>query len=137
MIIADTNLIAYLLIEGEFTQQAELVYQSDSDWIAPYLWRSEFRNILALYLRKNYLSLAEAKTIMSQAEDLMRMKEFEVDSESILSLMSECSLSAYDCEYIVLAQKLEINLITNDKKILKSFPNIAVSLKNYQKNESD
>lgn len=133
MIVADTNLIAYLLIEGEFTKQAELVYQSDGDWVAPYLWRSEFRNILALYLRKNYLSLADIKTIMFQAEDLMRMKEFEIDSESILSLMSNCSLSAYDCEYVALAQKLDINLVTSDKKILKSFPDIAVSLRDYRK----
>ena len=66
MIVADdTNSIAYLLIEGEFTEQLELVYQSDSDRIAPYLWRSKFRNILALYLRKNYLSLADIKTIMT------------------------------------------------------------------------
>jgi predicted nucleic acid-binding protein len=131
MIVADTNLIAYLLINGEFTKQAELVYQFDQDWVAPYLWRSEFRNILALYLRKNYLSSTDAKTIMLQAEDLMKMKEFELDSESILSLISECSLSAYDCEYITLAQKLDISLVTSDKKILKSFPNLAISLKDY------
>ena len=135
MIVADTNSIAYLLIKGEFTEQAELVYQSDSDWVAPYLWRAEFRNILALYLRKNYLSLADLKTIMFQAEDLMRLKEYEIDSEAILSLVSQCSLSAYDCEYVVLAQKLNINLITSDKKILKSFPNITFSLKDYRSNQ--
>lgn len=135
MIVADTNSIAYLLIKGEFTEQAELVYQSDSDWVAPCLWRAEFRNILALYLRKNYLSLADLKTIMFQAEDLMRLKEYEIDSEAILSLVSQCSLSAYDCEYVVLAQKLNINLITSDKKILKSFPNITFSLKDYRSNQ--
>ncbi|MEY2834278.1 MAG: hypothetical protein RLZZ574_3538 [Cyanobacteriota bacterium] len=131
MIVADTNLIAYLMIEGDFTPQAELVYQLDSNWIAPYLWRSEFRNILALYLRKNYLSMAEAKTIMAQAEALMKNKEFELDSASILKMIENSTLSAYDCEYVVLAKKLRINLITNDKKILKSFPDLAVSLESY------
>jgi predicted nucleic acid-binding protein len=131
MIVADTNLIAYLMIEGDFTPQAELVYQLDSNWIAPYLWRSEFRNILAPYLRKNYLSMAEAKTIMAQAEALMKNKEFELDSASILEMIENSTLSAYDCEYVVLAKKLGINLITNDQKILKSFPDLAVSLESY------
>jgi predicted nucleic acid-binding protein len=131
MIVADTNLIAYLMIEGDFTPQAELVYQLDSNWIAPYLWRSEFRNILALYLRKNYLSMAEAKTIMAQGEVLMKNKEFELDSASLLEMIENSTLSAYDCEYVVLAKKLGINLITNDKKILKSFPDLAVSLESY------
>ena len=131
MIVADTNLIAYLMIEGDFTPQAELVYQLDSNWIAPYLWRSEFRNILALYLKKNYLSMAEAKTIMAQAEALMKNKEFELDSASILKMIENSTLSAYDCEYVVLAKKLGIHLITNDKKILKSFPDLAVSLESY------
>lgn len=131
MIVADTNLIAYLMIEGDFTPQAELVYQLDSNWIAPYLWRSEFRNILALYLRKNYLSMAEAKTIMAQGEALMKNKEFELDSASLLEMIENSTLSAYDCEYVVLAKKLGIHLITNDKKILKSFPDLAVSLESY------
>lgn len=131
MIVADTNLIAYLMIEGDFTPQAELVYQLDCNWIAPYLWRSEFRKILALYLRKNYLSMAEAKTIMAQGEALMKNKEFELDSASILEMIENSTLSAYDCEYVVLAKKLGINLITNDKKILESFPDLAVSLESY------
>ncbi|MEO0012827.1 MAG: hypothetical protein RLZZ535_1216 [Cyanobacteriota bacterium] len=131
MIVADTNLIAYLMIEGDFTPQAELVYQFDSNWVAPYLWRSEFRNILALYLRKDYLSMAEAKTIMAQAEALMKNKEFELDSTSILKMIWNSTLSAYDCEYVVLAEKLGVNLITNDRKILKSFPDLAVSLESY------
>jgi predicted nucleic acid-binding protein len=127
MIVADTNLIAYLMIEGDFTPQAELVYQFDSNWVAPYLWRSEFRNILALYLRKDYLSMA-------QTEALMKNKEFELDSTSILKMIWESTLSSYDCEYVVLAKKLGVDLITNDQKILKSFPDFAISLENYGQN---
>jgi predicted nucleic acid-binding protein len=131
MIVADTNLIAYLMIEGDFTPQAELVYQFDSNWVAPYLWRSEFRNILALYLRKDYLSLAQAETIMAQTEALMKNKEFELDSASILKMVRESTLSSYDCKYVVLAKKLGVNLITSDRKILKLFPDLAISLENF------
>lgn len=128
MIVADTNLIAYFLIDGDFTQDAEIVYQKDSDWVAPYLWRSEFRNILALYLRQKLLSLEEAKAIMTQAELLLSGKECEIESDEVLKLAHISSLSAYDCEYVALAQDLDISLVTSDRKILKAFPKIAVSL---------
>ena len=126
LIVADTNLIAYFLIDGEFTSQAEEVYHADSDWVAPYLWRSEFRNILALYLRQNLISLEEAEEIMNQAELLLSEKECEVNSNQVLKLVQVSSLSAYDCEYVALAQDLNILLVTSDRKIIKAFPEIAV-----------
>jgi predicted nucleic acid-binding protein len=128
VIVADTNLIAYLFIDGEFTNKAESIYQADSDWVAPYLWRSEFRNILALYLRKKILSLAESKAISQSAKELFLGNEFELDSDAILTLAANCPLSAYDCEYVLLAQKLGIKLVTNDKKILHNFPDITINL---------
>ncbi len=57
MIVADTNLIAYLLIPGQKTALAQAVFQQDPAWIAPFLWRSEFRNIPALYMRQSQLAL--------------------------------------------------------------------------------
>ena len=52
MIVVDTNIIAYLFLEGEFTSQAESLFHKETNWAAPVLWRSEFRNVLAHYLRK-------------------------------------------------------------------------------------
>ncbi len=131
MIVADTNLIAYFLIDGEFTEAAEAVYDADPDWIAPYLWRSEFRNILALYLRQNLIFLSEAQEIMNQAELLLLDKESEVNSNVVLKLAHDSGLSAYDCEYIALAQDLNLNLVTSDRKILKAFPKIAFSISDF------
>lgn len=128
MIVADTNLIAYLFIKGEFTHQAETIFKNDPDWVAPYLWRSEFRNILFLYLRKKIITTVEAKEIVLGAESLLKGKEFEIDSNSIIDLSAVCSLSAYDCEYVLLAQKLDTKLVTNDSKILKQFPQLTINL---------
>lgn len=127
MIVADTNLIAYFLIDGDFTEAAEAVYDADSDWVAPYLWCSEFRNILALYLRQNLITLAFAEEIMEQAELLLLGKESEVGSNHVLKLAQISGLSAYDCEYVALAQDLNLNLVTSDRQILQAFPAIAIS----------
>lgn len=77
MIVVDTNVIAYLYIEGDFTQQARMIYKQDSNWVAPYLWRSEFRNILTVYLRRNILTLEECQDFISSATELLQNGEFE------------------------------------------------------------
>ncbi|MBE9167743.1 type II toxin-antitoxin system VapC family toxin [Pleurocapsales cyanobacterium LEGE 06147] len=131
MIVTDTNVIAYLLLEGEHTEQAEAVLLADSEWVAPYLWRSEFRNILALYLRQGYLELDDAKQIMQEAETLMFGKEFEIQSEQIIDLVKQSRCSASDCEYVALAQQLKIDLVTADQKILAEFPSTAINLRSF------
>jgi len=54
--------------------------------------------------------------------------EFEVESTAVLDLVSRSDCSAYDCEFIALADKLGTSLVTLDRKLLKAFPKRAVSL---------
>ena len=54
MIVADTNIISYLLLPTTYSDSADTLYKKDPDWVAPTLWKSEFRNVLALYLKKGY-----------------------------------------------------------------------------------
>ena len=129
MIVVDTNVIAYLYLEGDFTQQARAIYQHDPIWAVPYLWRSEFRNILTIYLRRNILTLEECQDRINSATELLLNNEFEPDSFNVLKLADSCFLSAYDCEYIVLAQQLSLKLVTNDQKIIKEFPHDTINLK--------
>jgi predicted nucleic acid-binding protein len=127
LIVADTNTIAYLLIVGERTQLAKEVLRKDPDWVAPLLWRSEFRSVVALYLRRGFLSLAQALQLTEEAETLMHGGEYEVTSSRVLSLAAGSQCSTYDCEFVALAQELGLPLITSDSKILSEFPSIAVS----------
>ncbi len=128
MIVADTNLVAYLLLPGERTEDAERAYQRDADWVAPLLWRSEFRNVLALYMRQGLLTLPRALTRMRRAEEMMNGREYAVSSEQILDLVTRSHCSAYDCEFVALAQDLGIPLVTADQRILQEFPDKAQSL---------
>lgn len=128
MIVVDSNVVAYLYLPGEFTPAAETLLGSDPDWAAPVLWRSEFRNILAGYMRRKSLSLEQAAALQAEAEELLTGCEYEVDSRSVLELVRDSDCSAHDCEFIALAYKLGTKLVTMDKKLLKSFPSRAVAL---------
>jgi predicted nucleic acid-binding protein len=126
LIAVDTNIISYLFIEGEFTALSEKAFQKDHHWVAPFLWRSEFRNVLTACFRKGLLQLRDALKIVEQAEWLMRGSEFSLTSSSVLRLVTQSDCSAYDCEFVALARELRIPLITMDKKILKAFPEAAM-----------
>lgn len=107
--------------------EAESVWQKDSNWIVPPLWKSEFRNILAQYLRHKKLSLLESQTLLREAETILEHKVYEVDSDWVLRLVNISSCSAYDCEYVSLAQRFGVLLVTADKEVLREFPETAVS----------
>lgn len=128
MIVVDTNIVAYLYLPTEFTEQAEQLLRNDPVWSAPILWRSEFRNVLALYLRKGLMDFSKALQLQTEAESLLRENEYEVASLDVLQLVQGSPCSAYDCEFVALAQELGTKLITADTAILDAFPGTATSL---------
>lgn len=121
MIVVDTNIIAYLYLEGQGSAQAEAVLEKDPDWVAPILWRSEFRNVLTLYLRQGILSFDDALHIVQEAENQMQGGEYEVSFDHVLSLVEHSRCSAYDCEFVALAQDLDVLLVASDRKVLSEF----------------
>lgn len=128
MIVVDTNLLAYLFLTSEHSAEAEQALRADPEWSAPFLWRSEFRNVLAHYLRRDLLSLQEAGSIMDAATSLMRGREYQVVSHRVLSLAAASACSAYDCEFVALAQDLGVPLVTANRELLQQFPDVAVPL---------
>ena len=127
MIVVDTNVIAAVYLDGGFSEIIEAVTFKDKEWFAPYLWRSELRNVLALYCRQSLLSLDQATLIANRAEVRMRNREHWPVSERVLQLSESSGCSAYDCEFVSVAIDLQLPLVTLDKKVLKQFPSVALA----------
>lgn len=128
MIVVDSNVVAYLYLQGDHTGKAEAMLEHDPDWAVPLLWRSEFRNILAGCMRRRTLSYEAARDLQLEAESLLAGAEHEVDSRLVLELVRDSDCSAYDCEFVALAMTLGVKLVTMDTKLLKTFPKHAVAL---------
>jgi predicted nucleic acid-binding protein len=67
--------------------------------------------------------------LQREAESLLSGNEYEMDSLDVLTLVRDSDCSAYDCEFVALAKRLGVDLVTMDKKVLRAFPAIAKSLR--------
>ena len=131
MIVVDTNVIAYLLIRTPHSADADRVRAQDSDWAAPFIWRSEFRNVLARYLAAGLMDLRTALEYYRDAERLMQGRESHADTAAVLTLAAQTGCSAYDCEFVALAQELGVLLVTSDRKLAAKFKPTAIPLQEY------
>lgn len=135
MIVADTNLIVYHVIEGDRSEAASRVRQRDADWVAPPLWRSEFRNALVQHVRHDRLSAERARGAWGIARSLVR--DAEVDPLAALDTAFERGLSGYDAEFAALAEALGVPLVTDDRRVLTACPGLAVSLDAFGESTED
>jgi len=133
MIVVDNSVLVYFWLPSGFAELAEAAKEQDGAWAAPVLWRAEFRNVLAGYLRKKLLTEAEANAAYLNAQKDLGAQEFTVPTERIIKLVLASDCSAYDCEYVALAQDLDVPLVTTDRQVLREFPKIAVSLEKFVK----
>ncbi len=128
MIVVDSNVIAYCWIDGARTALAQRVRVRDPEWHVPILWRSELRSTVTGYLRQGTMDLVQAAAIMAAAEAALGGREHLMPSDAVLELAAATRLSAYDCEFVALAESLSVALVTEDREVLKAFPDLAFTM---------
>ena len=127
-LVVDTNVLAYFWLPGSYTEIARELRRTTNEWLVPKLWRSEFCNILAGYMRRGQLELTQAQAVMRACEAELAQFEREVDTLLVLELVERSDCSAYDCEFVSLAMSLGLKLVTEDQKVLRGFPKVAMRL---------
>jgi len=131
MIVVDTNVIVYLMIEGEKTEIAQRTYRQDSTWFVPSLWRHELLNVLATFVRHGGIEMDEAINLWQRSTHLFASGEREVDMLHVLRMSSQHNISAYDAQYVTLAMALSVPLVTEDQQLLKIFADTALSMQEF------
>ena len=130
MIIADCNVIAYLVIPGNRTADAKRAFDIDPHWTAPALWRSEFLSVLSNYIRVGAFDVQTAGQFMEVAEQIVSVLP-QVPSEEVLARSAASGCSSYDCEYVAAALVQQVPLVIEDQKVLAAFPSLARTIEQY------
>lgn len=128
MIVADTNLVAYLVIPGDSTRQAERVRAKDRVWVVPPFLPHELLNVMATYVRKDVLDRDEALRAYRRGLSLVTVSDLKLDPVAVLNLASAAGGATYDAEFVWLAQQLRVPVVTADQEMLKAFPAVTVGL---------
>lgn len=136
MIVVDTNVLIYYMIDGERTDLARKVKEHDPEWIVPQLWKHEFINVLAVIhtqKQKQGKDFSQYRLIWDNALELFSESEISVDMSHALELAVRNKVSAYDAQFVALAKELDLKLVTSDREILRKFPERAVSMEDFTK----
>jgi predicted nucleic acid-binding protein len=131
VIVVDTNVISYLLIEGQETAAARTVWTLDPEWRVPPLWRSEFLNVLATTVRARVLDGEQARLAWRRAVGLFGHAEVEPVGEAVLDAAVRDGVSAYDAQFLVTAELLGVHLVTADRKLARARPDVVRLLRGF------
>lgn len=131
MIVADTNVTAYLMVAGNQTSAAQRLFEIDNLWVMPSVWPHEFLNVMATYAKAGGLQPARCLEIWRQAYDQFKRRIFPVNYDAALELAILNSISAYDAQFVQLASEWQIPLISEDRRLREKFPGVAVSIADY------
>jgi len=127
MLVVDTNIVTYLLIEGDSTKQAQALYAKDSDWRSEAFLLIEFSNVLATYRRVRALSGEQTETLLAEAARRVR-ELLSVPNLRALRCAERFGVSAYDARFLAVADTLGTKLVTEDAKLRAAAPELTRSL---------
>lgn len=128
MIVADANIILYALMTGERTAAAREALERADGVAVPPVWRLEVANALAVIVRRGLLSREQAEELFSGALAAFSSREHTTAPDAALRTALVSTLSSYDAEYVSLARALKCSLVTNDARILREAPDVALPL---------
>jgi len=131
VIVVDTNLIANAVLPGQHRDEVLRVARRDPAWLAPALWRIELRNVLATTMRVRALPLERALAAYSAAEELVVDAGVEPTPAESLELAARGGVSAYDAEFVFVAERLDLVLVTADRKLVAAFPGRVRSIREF------
>jgi predicted nucleic acid-binding protein len=129
--VVDASVGIKLFVEEEFSEQAHSLFSHlaadpPAELYVPDLFYIECTNILLKYTRRFGRSLEDSQADLADLGRLaLRITSTADLMERSLLLAKKLDLSAYDACYAVLAQQLEIPLVTADKPLARKLESVV------------
>jgi predicted nucleic acid-binding protein len=128
VIVADANIVTYLMVEGPFTERARAAYALDADWRLPPLWRHQYMNALLVLVRAGEVATRDAQKRLLRGLRTFQRGEEEVSQRAAMRMAIRRRVSGYDAQYLALAQMHGVRCLTEDRLLLERAAAIAISL---------
>jgi predicted nucleic acid-binding protein len=127
VVLVDTNILAYLLIEGDRTAAAQQLFERDPDWRSDAFIMIELSNVLATYVRAGALAHSKAAELLEAAQALVPALASVPHAQALAAALQH-GVSAYDGRFIALAMQLRRRLVTEDAGLRRAAPDWTLSL---------
>ena len=105
LVVIDTNILAFLLIEGERTGDARALFERDARWKSEAIMLYEFSSILATYERQGSLSRTQGERLLGDAQSLMHGL-VELPHLAALRMARRFAVSIGDARLLAAAENL-------------------------------
>ena len=133
MIVADGNLIIYRHVGGTMSSLADAAVVKDADWRTVPLWRFEMTSAVVKMIRVGVLAEAAGRAAMAAAARELLRREVDVPQERALQVALRHGISAYDAQYIALAEIAGVPCVTADAALAKKAPALSILLSEFVK----
>jgi predicted nucleic acid-binding protein len=128
-VVVDTNVVSYFLLDTEpFSRDCRAFWRKGIEALAPVSWEAELLSVLWQAYR------AEALDAPGMLRCLDRAKYLGIRPMALGQLLSgallracQAGVSPYDALFVEVAHREGVPLVTYDKKVLKTFPDIATT----------
>jgi predicted nucleic acid-binding protein len=131
VIVVDTNVIANTVLPGDHAEAVRRAARKDPAWLAPALWRVELRNVLATAMRLRALPLERALAAYAEAEQFVEDAGITPTAAESLELAARGRISVYDAEFVFVAERLDLVLVTGDRQLARAFPGRVQSIEQF------
>ena len=129
MILVDTNVVAYLLVDGDQSTAARELQTRDPDWRSEAFLLVEFTNVLASMVVTKRTTPSSAEALLDGALALFDGKFTRAPHAMVLALAVRYRVSAYDARFLAVADQLGQRLVTEDRKLRSAAPSLTQSLR--------
>jgi predicted nucleic acid-binding protein len=131
MIVVDANIVVYFVLSGPNTAMARRVFAKHSVWCVPELWKHEYLNVLVTLAKTGHATREQCLQAWEHAGALLTGRVLPVDPLVVFRIAVDHRISAYDAQYVALAEELNVQCVSEDGRLRRTFPGRVATMQEF------